>query len=74
MANKRVKKMRDMLALATCLRQHAGQTTDAKYMGLMIRAALELEARASFLANTRPDESEDGVRHIALYDPVDKNI
>ena len=47
-----------MLALATCLRHAAGQTADPEYLGLMIRAALELETRASFLASARPDESE----------------
>lgn len=74
MTDKRVARMRDMLALAACLRRVAGETRDPQYIGLMIRAALELETRASFLANTRPDEGGGEADIVALYDPVDKNV
>jgi hypothetical protein len=74
MANDRVARMRDMLALAACLRRAACEIRDPRYMGKLIRAALDLETRASFLANARPDEAVGEARQAALYGPVDKSI
>jgi hypothetical protein len=61
--------LRELLAMAKRLRASADQTLDRKYIELFLRAANDLENRASELAYGPPDQPNLKMR-AALYAPV----
>jgi hypothetical protein len=64
-----------LLKLAANLRRFAAEARDRNYAGKFLRAAIELELRAEFLAGHRADEPEpDWDREAALHAPVDLRI
>ena len=70
-----VQDLRDLLRLAANLRRFAAQSHDRDYCGKFLRAAIELEMRAEFLAGHRAGEPEpDWERENALHAPVDFRI
>ncbi|MEO7054638.1 MAG: hypothetical protein ABI191_06660 [Rhizomicrobium sp.] len=63
------------MRLATNLRRFAAQTDDRGYTNKFLRAAIELEMRAEFMAGHRAGEPEpDWDREDALHAPVDLRI
>jgi len=70
-----VQDLRDLLKLAANLRRFAAEARDRSYATKFLRAAIELELRAEFLAGHRADEPEpDWDREAALHAPVDLRI
>jgi len=70
-----VQDLRDLLKLAANLRRFAAEARDRSYAAKFLRAAIELELRAEFLAGHRADEPEpDWDREAALHAPVDLRI
>lgn len=70
-----VQDLRDLLRLAANLRRFAAQTGDRSYASKFLRAAIELEMRAEFMAGHRAGEPEpDWEREGALHAPVDLRI
>jgi len=70
-----VQDLRDLLKLAANLRRFAEEAGDRNYTGKFLRAAIELELRAEFLAGHRADEPEpDWDREAARHAPVDLRI
>ena len=64
-----------MLKLAATLRHFAGEAGDRSYAARFLRAAIELELRAEFLAGHRAGEPEpDWDREAALHAPIDLRI
>ena len=69
-----VQQLRDLLRLASSLRSFA-EDASADYARKLLHAANELEVRAQFLADHRPDEEQpDMERESALHAPVDIRI
>ena len=67
--------LRDLLKLAATLRGFAAEAYHAEYACKLLRAAIELELRADFLAGHRADEPlPDQEREQALHAPVDFRI
>ena len=70
-----VQDLRDLLRLAANLRRSATEADDRGYANKFLRAAIELEMRADFLAGHRAGEpSPDWEREEALHAPVDLRI
>jgi hypothetical protein len=70
-----VQELRDLLRLAATLRRFAAEACRADYAGKLLRAAIELEMRAEFLAGHRPGaHSPDQNQERALHAPVDIRI
>ena len=68
-----VQDLRDLLRLAATLRGFAAEAYRADYADKLLRAAIELELRADFLAGHRAsDPSSD--RERALHAPVNLRI
>lgn len=64
-----------MLKLAATLRRFAEEAGDRSYAAKFLRAAIELELRAEFLARHRAGEPEpDWDREAALHAPIDLRI
>lgn len=64
--------LRELLKLAATLRRFAGEAGDRSYAAKFLRAAIELELRAEFLAGHRAGEPEpDWEREELLHAPVD---
>ena len=67
--------LRDLLKLAAMLRRFAGEAADRTYAAKFLRAAIEVEMRAEFLARHRAGEPEPDWEHeAALHAPVDLRI
>jgi len=67
--------LRDLLKLAAMLRRFAEDATDRGYAAKFLRAAIEVEMRAEFLAGHRAGEPEPDWEHQAvLHAPVDLRI
>jgi hypothetical protein len=67
--------LRDLLKLAATLRRFAEDAGDRSYASKFLRAAIELELRAEFLAGHRAGEPEPDWDHeAALHAPVDLRI
>lgn len=67
--------LRDLLKLAATLRRFAEEAIDRTYAAKFLRAAIELELRAEFLAGHRASEPEPDWDHeAALHAPVDLRI
>lgn len=70
-----VQDIRDLLRLAANLRRSAAEADDRRYANKFLRAAIELEMRAEFMAGLRAGEPEpDWDREDALHAPVDLRI
>ena len=70
-----VQDLRDLLKLAANLRRFADEAKDRNYASKFLRAAIELELRAEFLAGHRAGEPEpDWDREAALHAPIDLRI
>jgi hypothetical protein len=68
-----VQDLRDLLKLAATLRGFAAEAYHADYACKLLRAAIELELRADFLAGHRAsDVSSD--QEQALHAPIDLRI
>lgn len=67
-----VQQLRNLLRLAATLRSFAAQASSAAYAEKLLRAAIELELRADFLAGHRGQQ--DLERDNALHRPVDIRI
>jgi len=64
-----------LLKLAATLRRFAEEAIDRTYAAKFLRAAIELELRAEFLAGHRAGEPEPDWDHeAALHAPVDLRI
>ena len=63
------------MKLAAMLRRFAEDATDRGYAAKFLRAAIEVELRAEFLAGHRAGEPEPDWEHqAALHAPVDLRI
>ncbi len=70
-----VQDLRDLLRLAANLRRSAAEADDRSYANKFLRAAIELEMRAEFMAGHRAGEPEpDWDREETLHAPVDLRI
>ena len=70
-----VQELRDLLRLAATLRSFAAEAYRPDYAAKLLRAAIELELRAEFLAGHRPGVySPDREQERALHAPVDIRI
>ena len=70
-----VQDLRDLLKLAATLRRFAEDADDRSYAAKFLRAAIEVEMRARFLAGHRAGEPEPDWEHeAALHAPVDLRI
>jgi hypothetical protein len=68
-----VQDLRDLLKLAATLRGFAAEAYRADYAHKLLRAAIELELRADFLAGHRSDDASSDLEQ-ALHAPVDLRI
>ena len=68
-----VQDLRDLLRLAATLRGFAGEAYHADYACKLLRAAIELELRADFLAGHRANDASSD-REQALHAPFDLRI
>lgn len=63
------------MKLAATLRRFAEESKDRTYASKFLRAAIEVELRAEFLAGHRADEPEpDWDKEAALHAPIDLRI
>jgi hypothetical protein len=70
-----VQDLRDLLRLAANLRRFAAEADDHGYTSKFLRAAIELEMRAEFMAGHRAGEPEPNWElEAALHAPVDLRI
>ncbi len=70
-----VQNLRDLLKLAATMRRFAAEAAFPDYTRRLLRAAIELELRADFLASHRADEPlPNQEREAALHAPVDLRI
>jgi hypothetical protein len=68
-----VQDLRELLKLAAILRAFAAEAYRADYACKLLRAAIELELRADFLAGHRASDMSSEQEQ-ALYAPVDLRI
>ena len=67
-----VQQLRDLLRLAATLRAFAAESSSADYAEKLLRAAIELELRADFLAGHRGEKPPDRDRR--LHQSIDIRI
>ena len=73
--NNSVQQLRELLRLAAALRSFAAEAASTDYAQKLLKAAIELELRADFLAGHRADEpASDLEQEAARHAPVDVRI